>query len=41
MRMEGAEWERVKVDCWKCRRLVPGGDLMFRLKTNSADYHEK
>ena len=42
--MKGAEWERAKVDCvtcWKCRRWVPGADLMFRSKTNSADYHDE
>ena len=39
--MESTNWERSMIDCGRVEGWVPGADLVFRSKTNWADYHDK
>ena len=44
--MEGSKWEEAKIACGRCGRWggegwVEGADLVFRSKTNTADYHDE
>ena len=38
--MKGAKWERSTIDCG-VEGWVSGKDLVFRSKTNSADYYDE